>query len=536
MALLDGSSGRREGELTSDLTARAVRAGKASPDAGQAQRPLALMVVGTALILGALGDGLLRALPWGLNAPLWLAVLCGTVLVLLRRQTRHLAADGYVLLIATLGFAGCLALRDSPTMRSLNGLAMVVSLALALASLRAWPGQLRIAAVTDYALTVSYTCVHALAGAIPLLRREIGWRSVPSGRWYGPALAATRGALLALPLLLLFGGLFVAADAGFERLVSRAVHWDGRTLLSHLTLTLVYAWIVAGLLRGVLQHGEGNAQLARQPARPWLGKIEMAIVLGLLDVLFLTFVLVQVPYLFGGVATIAASEGLTYAHYARRGFFELVAVAGLALPVLLQTHASLRREGQSGERLYRLLAGTLVALLFAVMASALQRMFLYQRLYGLTELRVYTTAFMGWLGLVFIWFVATVLRGRRRRFAIGALVSALAVVALLDVLSPDSLIVRTNVARVTQGEARAFDDLYAASLSADAVPDLVAALPSLPPDQQGALAWRLLRTWSPPATHDWRTWNWGRTRSWAAVHASEGSLQAVAKQPPARPD
>ena len=38
---------------------------------------------------------------------------------------------------------------------------------------------------------------------------------------------------------------------------------------------------------------------------------------------------------------------------------------------------------------------------------------LYTVQFGLTELRFYTLAFMGWLVLVFGWFVATVLRGRR---------------------------------------------------------------------------------------------------------------------------
>jgi hypothetical protein len=46
--------------------------------------------------------------------------------------------------------------------------------------------------------------------------REIGWRQVARGRWRSPALAATRGVFFAAPLLLVFGALFVAADAVFE--------------------------------------------------------------------------------------------------------------------------------------------------------------------------------------------------------------------------------------------------------------------------------------------------------------------------------
>jgi Domain of unknown function (DUF4173) len=63
-----------------------------------------------------------------------------------------------------------------------------------------------------------------------------------------------------------------------------------------------------------------------------LGIVEIGIVLGLLDLLFLTFVVIQVRYLFGGAGRVAATAGLTHTEYARRGFFELVTVTALALP------------------------------------------------------------------------------------------------------------------------------------------------------------------------------------------------------------
>ena len=68
----------------------------------------------------------------------------------------------------------------------------------------------------------------------------------------------------------------------------------------------------------------------------------------------------------------------------------------------------------------------MLLLLDIMLASALLRMRLYTAEYGLTELRFYTTAFMGWLVLVFGWFVATVLRGRRERFGAGAIAGGVA--------------------------------------------------------------------------------------------------------------
>ena len=101
------------------------------------------------------------------------------------------------------------------------------------------------------------------------------------------------------------------------------------------------------------------------------------------------------------------------------------------------------------------------------MASATQRMRLYQSEYGQTELRLYVTAFMAWLALVFVWFALTVLRDRRERFAFGALLSAFGLIAALHVLNPDAAIVRANAALARAGHS--FDVDYALSLSADAV-------------------------------------------------------------------
>jgi hypothetical protein len=97
---------------------------------------------------------------------------------------------------------------------------------------------------------------------------------------------------------------------------------------------------------------------------------------------------------------------------------------------------------------------------------------LYRDEFGLTRLRFFTTAFMLWLGALLIWFVATVLTGRRHRFAIGVLATGMAVVVALHAINPDRIIVETNVERARGGQ-RPFDTLYAMRLSADAVPALV---------------------------------------------------------------
>jgi hypothetical protein len=263
-----------------------------------------------------------------------------------------------------------------------------------------------------------------------------------------------------------------------------------------------------------------------------LGAVEIGIVLGLLNVLFACFVIVQFRYFFGGAARVMSVTDLTYAEYARRGFFELTWVAGLVLPLLLIIHALLRQESQVANRIFRSLAGTQVALLFVIMASAVARMRLYQGEYGLTELRLYTTAFMLWLGLVFVWFAWTVLvRSRRERFACGALIAAFVTIGLLHPLNPDALIVRANTAHARAG--RSFDAVYAATLSADAVPALISALPSLSRDERCLVAREVSARWSHPAPEeDWRAWSLGRSGARRAVSTHRREALSEADCPP----
>ena len=427
---------------------------------------LGLGVLGAALFLGVLGDGLLRATPWGINLLVWVAALAGAAVAVAWRGRLRVAGEGRWLVPVALVFAAGLAWRDSPTVVLLNLLAILV--AVSLAALWGRRGRLRLAGVSEYVLGGIYAGTLSYAGPVPVAAREIRWQQVARGRWRSPALAATRGVFFAAPLLLIFGALFVAADAVFEELVVDVFGFDVAEVFGHLSLMLVFAWITAGLLWvALLAHTRENLAL-RRPDALSLGIVELGTVLGLLDLLFFAFVAVQVRYFFGGAERVVTTAGLSYAEYARRGFFELVTVTALALPILLLTHWLLRAEGRGGRRVFRVLAGTLIALLFVVMASALQRMYplysgvradraapLRHHLHGLARRRA---------GLV----PADRTAGAARPLRVRRPPLRLAAVLLINAMNPDALIARVNLQRLEEGKR--FDAYYLTTLSADAAP------------------------------------------------------------------
>jgi hypothetical protein len=514
-----------------------------------------LKIIEAALLLGILGDGLLRATPLGLNVLLWVGGVGSAVVVLMLRWRRKaLMNGGHWLLLAVFLSAAAFAWRDSLTLNFLAGLTLLT--ALALMAWRARAGRIWLASLTEYLLGMLVAGINAFFIGFPLLLCDVHWKEVPVAGWSRHLKSVVLGAVMALPLLILFGFLFMSADVAFQRLVNRFFLGYHEEVVGHIVLAFVLAWLCGGFLRGLLMGrgvaitNDGRATFVAQnqggsyvteivgvnnATQPFkleplsLGIVEIGTVLGLLNFLFLVFVLLQVRYFFGGAALVQASNGLTYAEYYRRGFFELVTVAALVLPILLGAHWLLRKDNPAHERIFRLLAATQVALLSVIMVSAVRRMLLYQSEYGLTEQRLYTTAFMCWLALVFVWFVATVLRGRREQFACGALIAGFLIVATLHVINPDALIVRVNVAHARAG--RSFDATYAASLSADAVPALMQSLPVLNAEDQRIIAFRVASRWLPREPTDWRTWNWSRSQSRRIVREKIEELSKMTLPP-----
>ena len=477
----------------------------------------ALGVLGGAAALGALGDALLRATPWGINLTLWTLALVAAAIGL--RRWAGLDAAGRAWVPMALAIVVLMAWRDSPTLKAFDIAAL--GLVLALAMHRARGARLRTGGLVAYGAGLARSTLETVVGLFVLAFEDVRWSEVARGRGAGFLLPLLRGLAIALPLLGIFAALLTAADAAFEGMMNRVFQVDGAVLASHLFLGCAVTWVSAGVLRTLALGDErAEAEEVKVPG-PFLGVVEVATVLGLLNALFFSFVAVQLPYLFGS----SPSAEVSLAQYARRGFFELVTVAGLVLPMLLGLHAAMRRADPRHERVFRWMAGVQVVLLFVIMASAMHRMRLYQNAFGLTELRLYTTAFMLWLAAVFAWFCATVLRGRRERFTFGALLMAGEALVILHAFNPDARIVHTNAARAVA--ERPFDARYAAGLSADAVPGLLAALPRATPRERCAAATRILRRWGPQREWDWRSWSLARGRARGAVRARAGELRAA---------
>lgn len=542
---------------------------------------LGLEILEAAVLLGILGDAFLRAAPWGLNVFLFVGALVALMVTLMLRRRKDLwNLQTAALHGALIFFAAMFVWRDSIELKLLNALAILTILVVL--TLPAMKIKTQIAGVIHYIFAAFMSGINVAFAPFYLLLGDIEWNTIPRAGWTRHLIAVLRGLAIAAPILLIFGGLFMAADAVFQGIVEKTLRIDTDVLFTHLLLAGFIASCSAGYLRGLLigfsadedkeetpaeikrrslsiidakdeeakafnapedrtKNGETRKDETKKPEADWdwrelnnsvlppsltLGAIETGIVLGLMNLLFLSFVIVQLPYLFGGMDLVQNTPDFKLAEYARRGFGELVTVAALVLPILLVSHWLLRKDKPINEKIYRVLAGIQIVLLFVIMISATQRLLLYTGNlgYGLTSARLYPMAFMIWLALVFIWFGLTILRGAREQFAWGALWLAMFMLGTLHVFNPDDFIVRTNVRLLQQG--RDFDSYYAANLSDDSIPALLETLPSMNFEQQCTVKYKLARRFDEAKKeNDFRTWNFSRWLARRNLSQYTGSLE-----------
>ncbi|MGB7210011.1 MAG: DUF4173 domain-containing protein [Pyrinomonadaceae bacterium] len=565
-----------------------------------------LEILLAAALMGILGNVLLRQTPWGLNAFVFVTVFTAAmIMIAVRRRPELLTVRTLALQGAMVFFGAMFVIRDSIELRVYDTFAILIIMGVLV--LPNFGVNARFAGAFHYVAGFLWSGISSALAPFVLLGSDIEWKSMPGHRLSQNIFSVLRGLAVALPLVLVFGALFMAADAAYEGMVNRALNFELDTVISHVMLTSLFAWLTAGYFRGtlvepfraavsveptvspipketietpgdsaknrdssfvdnfaaeptetsnslpdnatILEHiNRSDPPNTAEPAaeaepkrRDWqnfdnsklpsvftLGTVETVIILGLVDLLFLSFVIVQVPYLFGGMELVQNTPDFKLAEYARRGFGELVAVAALVLPMLLVSHWLLRRETKRLEGLFRILAGVQIALLFVIMPSAVQRLFLLTGNlgYGLTTVRFYPMVVMIWFAIVFVWFGLTVLRGARQHFAWGALWSALAVLGAVHVVNPDEFIVRTNIRLMNEG--RVFDSEYNSRLSDDAIPPLLESFDSMSYENQcvvkSTLSNRLIHARS---ENDLRTWNWSRSKALAGLESVSGTLDTV---------
>lgn len=366
--------------------------------------------------------------------------------------TKTLAAAG----IATV-FAVLLPLRASEWLTGLNTLALVASIA----AVALMGSGMKPALSTSTVAEAFVRGVQAVFGPLILVRSLAPRRP---GMVQRVAAVARAAAIAAVPFFL-FAALLASADTVFADLIQ--IDFD-------LSAPIEHGFVVVALAIGI----SGTIAVVRStaPARPAgrtgpLGPTEAAVTLGAVAVLFGAFAIVQLYSALGRADEILARQGVTYAEYARSGFFQLLWVAALTL-VLLAMVRMLRRDTSGPiDRVVRALGAAVSLLTCLIVVTAIVRLDLYTREFGQTPLRWYCTAFAAMLGVVFVLIAVGHAQRLHRHLGSSLVATVVTTLVIVNLINPDARIAEHNLGRAELGES--LDAEFLLGLSADAWPILL---------------------------------------------------------------
>ncbi len=341
----------------------------------------------------------------------------------------------------------------------------------------------------------------------------LGIAPFPSIKWAARGLKAARPEhhdkalgrtiLISAGLLLVFVPLLAGADAAFAGLLGDLVpEFD---IVSPFEWGFLFVTIGLGTIGACYVQATALPLDAEPHTRRTVSRREWAVPIGLLVVVFAVFVGVQLASLFGGDDYVQRTAELTYAEYARSGFWQLLAVTVLTL-VVIGVATRFAATGTAADRRWlRGLLGGLAGLTLVIVASALSRMWAYQQAYGFTALRLLVFSCEVWLAAVYLMVIGAGVKLRAAWLPRSMVATGIATLLVLAALNPDRFIAEHNVERF---QATGKIDLpYLATLSVDAVP----AFDPLGPAVRDCL---LVRMKSDLAdTRDWYAWNLSRERA-----------------------
>jgi hypothetical protein len=435
------------------------------------QKKEKLLLILFTLAAGIIFDYLFYEKDPGISYPVYVLILLGLFWWSTRKTIAVKKDFGWFLLIPVFLLSAAFAIYSNPVLLALNFLLMPVLLAshtiLASNNSLSWSDPSIIGHILRRALPLTFENLPKpfIFAAEQLKPKESG-----SGMLMVKKIAA--GLLICVPILLIVLPLLSSADMVFNHyLVNFSWIWefiDLRPAARHgLLVLMVFIYLYGYIWSFYVKPPRAVAGQASKKAV--LDPVTVLTVLFVINLIYLLFSIIQFSYLYGGQSHVLPA-GFTYAQYARRGFFELVAVAVINLSILLGSIKYSEKKSQGADRAVRCCLGFLVFFSLSMLFSAHFKMSLYEEACGLTYLRVFVHYFMA---MLFVFFMIALGRVWFEKIPVikAYIVIALAFYTVLNFINVDRIIVRGNIDRyVRTGE---IDINYLRELSYDAIPDLL---------------------------------------------------------------
>lgn len=269
---------------------------------------------------------------------------------------------------------------------------------------------------------------------------------------------------IAIPCVMFLGMLLATADAVFADMMSKIFSvFRFPTKMIGISFMLLFGFFSSYCgIRFIEGHVGQVVVTDRKKGEPLIA-ITVTLLIALL---YLIFCAIQIAYLF--VGEMKLPEGVTYAEYARSGFFQLLFVCVLNLILVLVIKKYFRES-----RMLNILLLVISGCTFVMTASSAWRMLLYIKAYQLTFLRITVLVALFAIALLMVGVVAMILKPDFPLFRYG-LVTVSVVYLAFSFAHVDHFIASYNLSHVkTSAECTGnfvVDYQYIYTLSTDAAP------------------------------------------------------------------
>lgn len=272
---------------------------------------------------------------------------------------------------------------------------------------------------------------------------------------------------LLVPLIILFGALFIQADLVFEKIIGDIFDFSFSDDLAIRIIKIAsFFFLLCGVfyayIRSKRQIDENEKEIIEHKEQD---NLVLNIILVGLNIFFVLFIVVQIMFLFGSHEVITKYD-ITYADYVHKGFYQMLMIALLVLGL---SYAVIRFVKINKINLPKILTVVFIAQTLIICASALKRLYLYQQAYGLTQLRFLVWHFIIYTGLILLALAVSLIIKRNYQFLMKAgLIISIVYMMFMTAANMDAKIAKVNIDRYFADQTKEIDYKYLSRLSVDA--------------------------------------------------------------------
>lgn len=408
-------------------------------------------------------DNLFHLKPFGLNVPLSLAAFYLLMAAAFGKKFFRLLVRAPFHSVYAVLLSITFVLFNDPVLLSINACLIILLVG---EQIMLGTGQALYAPYSVHMVGDSLSCWFSLSfGGIGGAFRQ--YRNENGSRFSGILIGIT----IAVPILFAVIPLLLSGDAVFAHFFTAAfgsLEWGD--IIGRVLIALALFVLFSGLFWSLANRAPRKPPVSAAPAAKKERTIPFSaslIILFALSAVLAVFCAIQFFYLFSS----RVPAGVTYAEYARSGFWQLL---GAAVIVML-TVLLLLRFGcpctPAAFQLRRILAAFLLGCTLILLLSSFSRMTLYEQAFGFSQLRLFTQFFMTAL---FAFLIIVILRLWLPRIDLKkcAFFCFMTCYLILAFWNIDAFIARENIKN--QGEKA--DISYLTTLSADALPYYIGLL------------------------------------------------------------